>query len=150
MKAININGTIKTYSSIPKSYGKQIGIDYMTEAQQNDLGFYNVVTPSINPSQELGDIEWDESNQVFTYAIKNRTYTETVDKLKTQKIEYLKAIYNNKLSNTDWYVVRLAEGGSEIPSNITTDRNNLRTECANKETEISALSTKASIVDYEI
>lgn len=149
MKAINIDGTIKIYSNL-KSYGGALGLQYSSDSDLQALGFYNVVTPSINPSQKLGAIEWDADNSVFTYPVQNKTYSQTVAELKTQKIENLKSIYGSKLSKTDWYVVRASEGGTAIPSDIASERGDLRTECATKEAEINALSTKASIVDYQL
>ena len=149
MKAINIDGTIKTYTNL-RSYGGVIGLQYASDSDLEALGFYDVVTPSKKESQEYGDIEWDADNSVFTYSLVNKTYSETVAELKTKKIENLKNIYNNKLSRTDWYVVRAAEGGTAVPSDIATERTNLRTECATKEAEINAKTTKAQVVDYEL
>ncbi len=149
MKAINIDGTIKTYSNV-KSFGGAIGLQYASDSDLEALGFYDVVTPSTNPSQELGAIKWDSKNKVFTYPVKNKTYSLSVAELKTQKIENLKHIYGSKLGKTDWYVVRAAEGGTAVPSDIATERSDLRTECATKEAEINALSTKSSIIDYQL
>ena len=149
MKAINIDGTIKIYSNL-KSFGGALGLQYSSDSDLEALGFYDVVTPSTNPSQELGAIKWDSKNKVFTYPVKNKTYSLSVAELKTQKIENLKHIYGSKLGKTDWYVVRAAEGGTAVPSDIATERSDLRTECATKEAEINALSTKASIVDYQL
>ena len=61
------------------------------------MGFYDVVTPSVKPSQELGAIEWDADNNVFTYSLVNKTYSQTVAQLKTQKIENLKGNYYDYL-----------------------------------------------------
>ena len=149
MKAINIDGTIKTYTNL-KSFGNAIGLQYASDSDLEAMGFFDVVTPSVNPSQKLGAIEWDADNNVFTYPVVNKTYTQTVAELKTQKIANLKAIYNNKLAETDWYVIRASEGGTAVPSDIATERSDLRDECATKEAEINALSTKASIVDYQL
>ena len=149
MKAINIDGTIKIYSNL-KSFGGALGLQYSSDSDLEALGFYDVVTPTTKQSQELGDIEWDADNSVFTYPVQNKTYSQTVSELKTQKIENLKHIYGSKLGKTDWYVVRAAEGGTAVPSDIATERSDLRTECATKEAEINALSTKASIVDYQL
>jgi len=149
MKAINIDGTIKTYNSIPKTWGNILGVQYLNDSSLEELGFYDVVTPSTKQSQELGSIEWDSKNKVFTYPIKNRTYSQTVAELKTQKIENLKSIYGSKLGKTDWYIVR-AQEGIAAPQDIIDARASLRTECASKEAEINALSTKASIVDYQL
>lgn len=150
MKAINDNGTIKTFSSVPKSWGGKIGLQYASDSDLEAIGFYNVEQPTKKESQEYGDIEWDADNSRFTYPVNNKTYSQTVAELKTQKIANLKHLYNSKLAKTDWYVVRAAEGGAAVPSDIATERSDLRTECATKEAEITALTTKASIVDYEL
>jgi len=149
MKAINIDGTIKIYSNL-KSFGGALGLQYSSDSDLEALGFYDVVTPTTKDSQELGAIEWDADNSVFTYPVQNKTYSQTVAELKTQKIENLKHIYGSKLGKTDWYVVRAAEGGTAVPSDIATERSDLRTECATKEAEINALSTKSSIIDYQL
>jgi hypothetical protein len=149
MKAINIDGTIKTYSNL-KSFGGALGLQYSSDSDLEALGFYDVVTPTTKQSQELGAIKWDSKNKVFTYPVKNKTYSLSVAELKTQKIENLKHIYGSKLGKTDWYVVRAAEGGTAVPSDIATERSDLRTECATKEAEINALSTKSSIIDYQL
>ena len=149
MKAINIDGTIKTYTNL-KSFGGAIGLQYASDSDLEAMGFFDVVTPSVKPSQELGDIEWDAENNVFTYAVNNKTFSKTVAELKTQKIANLKHLYNSKLAETDWYVVRAAEGGTAVPSDIATERSDLRDECATKESEINAKTTKAQVVDYQL
>ena len=149
MKAINIDGTIKTYNSIPKTWGNILGVQYLDDSSLEELGFYDIVRPTIKDSQELGAIEWDADNSVFTYPVVNKTYSQSVAELKTQKIENLKSIYGSELSKTDWYIVR-AQEGTAAPQDILDARADLRTECANKEDEINALTTKASIVDYQL
>lgn len=150
MKAIDVNGTIKTYSSVPKSWGNKIGVNYMTDTELEALGFYDVERPTLTASQEYGAIQWDADNNRFEYPVVNKTFTETVQELKDQKIANLKAIYNNKLAATDWMVIREAEGGTAMPSDIATERADLRTECATHEANINAKTTKASIVEYEL
>lgn len=150
MKAINDNGTIKTFSSVPKTWGGKIGLQYASDSDLEALGFFDVEEPTLKASQEYGDIEWDADNSRFTYPVNNKTYSQTVAELKTQKIANLKSIYNSKLVETDWYVVRAAEGGTAVPSDIATERSDLRTECATKESEINAKTTKAEVVDYQL
>jgi 1,2-phenylacetyl-CoA epoxidase PaaB subunit len=150
MKAINDNGTIKTFTSVPKSWNGKIGLQYASDSDLEALGFYDVEQPTIKASQEYGEIEWDSDNSRFTYQVNNKTYTQTVAQLKEQKIANLKAIYNRKLSQTDWYVVRAAEGGTAVPSDIATERSDLRTQCATKESEINAKTTKAQVIDYQL
>jgi len=150
MKAIkDSNGDIKVFNSTPKNWGAVIcGFDSFSKDKLESYGFYDVVRPTIKDSQELGAIKWDSDNKVFTYPIKNRTYSQSVSVLKTSKIENLKHIYKSKLENTDWYIIRGQEGIA-APQSILDERAALRTECQSKEAEINALSTKASIVDYQ-
>jgi len=149
MKGINLNGTIKTYSSVPKTWGNILGVNYMSDEDLKGLGFYDVVTPTTKQSEQLGDIYFDEVNEVFTYPVESRTYTQTVAELKEQKIENLKSLYNSQLAKTDWYIIRSQEGIS-VPQDILDTRTALRTECATHETNINALTTKASVIDYEL
>ena len=86
MKAISINGTIKTYLSIPKTWNNTLGVNYMSDEELKGLGFYDVVTPTTKQSEQLGDIYFDAEGEVFTYPVESRTYTETVAELKEQKI----------------------------------------------------------------
>lgn len=148
MKAINIDGTIKVYNSL-KSFGGALGLQYSSDSDLQALGFYNVVTPTTKESQKLGSIEWDADNTVFTYPVQNKTYSQSVSELKTQKIQNLKSIYSRKLGETDWVIVR-AQEGIVAPQATLDARADLRTECASKESEINALTTKASIVDYQL
>ena len=152
MKAIQINGAIKRYTTIPKAWGNVIGgFDLLSSTEWEAAGFYDVVTPSYDSAtQKLGDLEWDGNSSTFTYPVINKTWTQTVAELKEAKIANLKAIYNRKLSETDWYIVREAEGGTAAPQSILDDRAALRTECGTKEGEINALTTKAAVVSYSL
>lgn len=149
MKGINLNGTIKTYFSVPKTWGNILGVNYMSDEDLKGLGFYDVVRPSTSASQELGDIYFDADAEVFTYPVESRTYTQTVAELKEQKIANLKHLYNSELAKTDWYIIRGQEG-TAVPQDILDARTTLRTECATHETNINAKTTKASVVDYEL
>jgi len=149
MKGINISGTIKTYSSVPKTWGNILGFNYMSDEDLKGIGFYDVVKPTTKQSEQLGDIYFDADNEVFTYSVESKTYTQTVAELKKQKIANLKRLYNSKLAKTDWYIIRGQEG-TAVPQDILDARTTLRTECATHETNINAKTTKASVIDYEL
>ena len=149
MKGINISGTIKTYSSVPKTWGNILGFNYMSDEDLKGIGFYDVVKPTTKQSEQLGDIYFDADNEVFTYSVESKTYTQTVAELKKQKIANLKRLYNSKLAKTDWYIIRGQEG-TAVPQDIIDARTTLRTECATHETNINAKTTKASVIDYEL
>ena len=152
MYARQQNGAIKRYTTIPKSWGNVIaGFDRLTSTDWNAEGFYSVVTPDYDSAtQKLGDLEWDADSSTFTYPVINKTWTQTVAELKEAKIANLKSIYNRKLEETDWYIIRAAEGGTATPQSILDDRAALRTECATKEGEINAKTTKAAVVSYSL
>ena len=152
MKAKNYNGTIKTFINLPKSYGNIIGgFDLLSDIELQSYGFYNVVVPEYNSKiQELGSISFDSENNVFTYPINNKTWSETVAQLKTKQINEAKIAAKIELYNTDWYVIRKAEKGTAIPDDIETQRDNIRTACDNHESAINALTTKSAIMDYNI
>ena len=151
MKAIQINGAIKRYTTIPKAWGNTIGgFDLLSSTEWEAAGFYDVVSPSYDSAtQYLGDLEWDGDASVFTYPVIDRTWSQTVAELKTSKIENLKSIYGRKLSETDWYIIR-AQEGIAAPQEIIDARAALRTDCATKEDEINALTTKKAVVSYSL
>ena len=59
-------------------------------------------------------------------------------------------MYNRELAKTDWYVSRKSEKGTAIPSAIQTERDDLRTACNTKESEINAKTTKAGVLNYDL
>ena len=151
MKAIQIDGAIKRYTTIPKAWGSVIaGFNLLSSSDWEAAGFYDVVTPTTKQSEKLGDIYFDSDNEVFTYPVESKTYTETLAELKEQKINELKALYNTKLGNTDWIIIRDQELGQTTDQTILDDRTQLRTDCATHETAINAKTTKASVIDYEL
>ena len=152
MKAIqDSDGKITVFNSTPKNWGAVIcGFNTFSNEKLQTYGFYDVVRPTIKESQELGAIEWDADNSVFTYPVVNKSFTgRTVAEMKTQKIDNLKSIYGNELGKTDWIIIR-AQEGTAAPQSILDSRAALRTECASKEAEINGLSTKAQIADYQL
>lgn len=151
MKAIQINGAIKKYTSIPKEWGNIIaGFNLLSEAEWQEAGFYDVVTPSYNSNtQYLGDLEFDSENSVFTYPVIDKTFTQTLAEMKESKIANLKAIYKSELEKTDWYIIRSQEGIA-VPQEVLDSRQALRDESDVKEAEINALTTKAKVADYQL
>lgn len=151
MKAKDFNGTIKVYNQVPKSYNNIIGFQYLSDSDLESHGFYDVVTPTYNSNtQELGDIYFDSANNQFTYPVNSKTFSQTVAQMKTAKIAQLKSIYNRKLSETDWYVTRKSEKGTAIPSDVQTERDQLRTDCATHESSINAKTTKNAVANYDL
>jgi len=151
MKAIQIDGAIKRFTKVPNSWGNVMGgFNHLSDTELQEYGFYNVVTPDYNSAtQYLGDLEWDADNSIFTYPVIDRTFSQTLAEMKASKIANLKSLYNRKLAETDWYIIRAQEGTS-APQDILDTRTALRSDCGAKEAEINALTTKANVAQYEL
>ena len=152
MKAINLDGTIKTYTSTPKFWGNVVGgFNTLSDSDLETYGFYDVVTPSYNSNtQELGAIEWDADNSVFTYPIQNKTFAQSLAELKAQKIANLKHSYGIELKETDWVIIRDQELGNTTDSDILSLRATLRSDCATHESVTNSKTTKAQVADYSL
>lgn len=147
MKAIQVNGAIKKFASLPKVWTDENGT-HLNITDGAAFGFYDIVMPEYDSATEyLGDLEWDGDK--FTYPVISKTWSQTVAELKESKIANLKDLYNRKLSETDWYIIRSQEGTS-TPQDVLDARAALREECATKEDEINALTTKAQVSSYQI
>jgi hypothetical protein len=152
MKGLQLdNGTIKKFNSVPKNFGNIIGgFNTLNDTELEAYGFYNIVTPSITESQELGAIEWDADNSVFTYPVQNKTFAQSLAEMKAQKIANLKHSYGSELAKTDWIIIRDQELGNATDSSILSLRATLRNDCATHESSINAKTTKAQVADYSL
>ena len=152
MKGLQLdNGTIKKFNSVPKNFGNIIGgFNTLNDSELEAFGFYNIVTPSITQSQELGAIEWDADNSVFTYTVQNKTFSESLAEMKVSKIQELKYIYSQVLIKTDWIIIRDQELGNTTDSDVTSSRATLRSDCATHESSINSKTTKEKVADYSL
>ena len=98
----------------------------------------------------LTTLSFDSENSLFVYSKTNKTWSETLAELKANKVSALKSIYNSKLSKTDWIIVRDSELGNTTEQSVKDSREALRTECATKEAEINALTSKANVITYQL
>jgi len=166
MKARSESGKVVKYSRIPSEWkGTKHYIGGFHNATTQELeaeGFYDVIEPVYDPVIQVAhnlhitayaytDIDGNElTRDAFVYDIKAKTISETVAELKVIHIKALKSLAYGKLSPTDWYAIRKAEKGTDIPSGIQTERDAIRTSVITKEGEINALTTKAAILRYDI
>jgi hypothetical protein len=150
MKAIEINGEIKLFSHYPKNF-KHNGFVWalLNDKKAAEIGFKDVVTPTYDSRiEELSPIKLD--GDVYTYDVVEIPIKETLAELKASKINELKSVTSAELSLTDWYIVRNADTGAEVPQSIKDERAALRTKSDSIEAEINALTTKKSVVLFEI
>ena len=152
MKGLQLeDGTIKIFSRVPKSFGKIIGgFNSLSSSELESYGFYNIVTPTITASQELGSIEWDSNNSVFTYPVESKVFSQSLAEMKAQKIENLKHMYGQELAKTDWIIIRDQELGNTTDSDIASSRAGLRSDCTTHENSINSKTTKAQVADYSL
>ena len=155
MKAINKNGKITIYQGVPQSFTSSQGVHLnapnMSEQALKDAGLFDVVISDDYDERihTLGEIYFDSPNTVFKKDLVDKTWTETLDELKTRRINHFKSQVNSKLAETDWYVIRKTDNNDAIPSDVQTARTNLRTQSATVETEINALTEKKEVVLYD-
>lgn len=155
-KAINKNGVITVHNGVPQtlygSSGTYLNAPAMSNTALREAGLYDVVYPEGYNSaiHDLSEIFWDSANTVFTYTKSDKTWSQSLADMKTNKIANLKVNANNKLAETDWYIIRKNDDGTAVPADITTARAAVRTAVGTKETEINALTEKSAVVLYDI
>ena len=155
MKAINKNGTIIIYPDVPKSFTSDQGVHLnapnMSEEALKHAGLFDVVISGDYDERvhDLGEIYWDSKNTVFKKDLVDKTWAETLQELKDKKIKNFKSLINDELRITDWYIIRKADNGNEIPEDVQSERLRLRNHADSVETEINALTTKKDVVLYD-
>ena len=145
---------IKIYNKLPNSFkaGDKLiagGSSAFTKEQVQGFGFYELITPDYDARvEELSNLHLD--GDVYTYDVIDLPITETLSKLKENKINQSKSIIGNMLSLSDWYIIREADSGEPTPQEVKDDRATLRQRSAALEAEIIALTTKKSVVLFDI
>ena len=155
MKAVNNAGTITFYQSLPNSFRSSTGLhlnvkDWSDEKMQSN-GLFDVIIDEDYDSRihNLGEIYWDTEATVFRKDKSNKTWSQSLSVLKEQAINNFKTLVGSKLAQTDWYIIRNVDNGSEIPSEIQEARQDLRNTSDTVEQEINAITTKAGVVSYD-
>ena len=110
------------------------------------IGIYEVV---IDHSNHKNSEYYINTNQSFDFsddtviASYGTATAKDLDQLKTNHKEVINSQAGGLLSDTDWYVIRQADGGTAMPSNIKTHRAAIRT----KANEMCSLIDGAKSVD---
>jgi len=155
MKAINRNGKITIYQGVPNSFTSSAGVHMnapkMSSEELKNVGLFDVIISDDYDERvhDLGEIYWVTEETVFKKDLVDKTWTETLDALKTKRINHFKSIVNTELQKTDWYIIRKSDSGDAVPESVTTDRATLRTQSTTVETEINALTTKKEVILYD-
>ena len=155
MKAINKNGKITIYQGVPQSFissqGVHLNAPNMSEQALKDAGLFDLIIDENYDERvhDLGEVYWDTENTVFKKDLVDKTWSETLDELKTNRINHFKSLVNDKLQQTDWYIIRNADNSDPVPEEIQTARADLRLQSATVEDEINALTTKKEVILYD-
>ena len=155
MKAVNNAGVITFYQSVPNSFrsstGLHLNVKNWSDQDMKDNGLFDVIIDEDYDSRihDLGEIYWDTEATVFRKDTVDKTWTKSLADLKAQQINNFKGQIGSKLAATDWYIIRNADSGVEVPSDITDARAALRTQSDNVENEINDLTTKAAVMSYD-
>ena len=83
MIAIKINGTIKTFNSIPKVFELKKNIlnyNKLEESVHYTDGFRPLVKPTLQDNQYTTDIYFDLDNDVYTYKVETYSQEELIQK----------------------------------------------------------------------
>ncbi len=154
MKAIEINGEIKIFDTLPSTWnGKK---HYMGGFEKSPIevleeeGFYDVVIPNYDSRiQYLGDLYFDSASKTFVKEVLDKTWSETLVELKEYKLIDLKDHTNKLLLVTDWYYIRKLSRDIEVPQEIQDERTAILESHDNHKTAINAFTKKAEVVKYE-
>ena len=137
-------GLVKTPRGITKD-GVQHPRNIFTQWSKSDLAAIGIKPASITAVDQryynTGELTWDTSGAeaVGTYA----TTEKSVADLKAQMVSEVNGIASSLLSQSDWMSIRAADGGTAVPSSITTQRAAVRTKANAMCTQI----TNAANVD---
>ena len=155
MKAVNNNGIITTYPDVPKSFRSSTGYHLNARAMSadalRDAGLFDVIIDENYDSRihTLGEIYFDSASSVFRKDAEDITWSESLSELKEKRINNFKGQIGSKLAATDWYIIRNADNGTEVPTDVAEARQALRDQSDSVESEISALTTKKKVMQYD-
>lgn len=120
-----------------------IGIVWENEIDREDDFYYH--NGDINTPKALDDVNQtdDDGNQLYE---PDGTTPLVTKGLKTQCTLIVQSVANTLLNKTDWYITRKTEKDIAIPAEITTERDNIRTECDRLELAISNATDVSGII----
>ena len=153
MKAIEINGNIKTYNRLPKTWKDDNGVHLNFDKVENpqDYGFFDVVMPTYDSvTQQISNLHFDGRKKKFVYDVTDKVFSQTLEQAKETKKSEVKAMAYKLLQPTDWYGIRLAINGIALPQDITDERNEIIRKSDIAEVEIDNLTTIAEVLKYQI
>ena len=155
MKAVNNGGVITFYQSVPNSFrsstGLHLNVKGWSDQDMKNNGLFDVIIDEDYDSRihDLGEIYWDTGSTVFRKDKSNKSFDKSLSELKEQAITNFKHRIGSELAKTDWYIIRKADNGTEVPQEIVEAREDLRVTSDTVESEINEITTKAGVITYD-
>jgi hypothetical protein len=158
------DGNIKIYGTLPSKFRGATGnyaggFHLMDEDIIKQEGFYDLVIPEYNHFTEmLGQIYFDEQEEVFTYEVYPKPDLPSIEEAKENKVEELKKLAKNKFNETDWYFIRelhyqknqKEKKIKSVPTEVIEEREWIYAVVEYKEAEINLLPDLESVLAYEV
>lgn len=125
-----------------------LGITWEADPGRADDRYYwdgNVNNPKalddVNEVDEDGNPIYVQEYDADTESMVDTTEQLVTHGLKHKMTQQVKHTAGSLLAQTDWYVTRLNEKSTAIPTDVATKRDTIRTECDRLETAIAAVTT---------
>ena len=132
-----------------KLHGKAlaVGVAFTDSNGTNyPANWLNFSTAEDRAAVPTGGIKWEDDPPYYDKRFYwNQSTAKDIDDLKKAWIQNQKDSANNLLQPTDWLIVRKAEAGTAVPSDTTTYRTAVRTQCKAREDQITACSDTAAL-----
>jgi hypothetical protein len=114
----------------------------VVDQEQKDQRFYWVVGTGIEVINGIPTRTYTNTPKELNDIVETVGGEEVVKEgLKTQWINIAKDTANKALAETDWYVIRKAERGTDIPAEVVEKRAAIIAQCTEKEAAINAATT---------
>jgi hypothetical protein len=154
MKARIVNdkiqiGVPKIFNGITGTYPG--GFDKQSDEILKKEGFYDVVKPEYDPyTQKLGEMYFDQENEVFTYPLEQRTDLPSLEEAKIIKIRELKNAVRSLYQTIQWYVEMKRADNEPIPDTINTKIRNIKSAYEQQRDNINSLTNVVDVLKYQI
>ena len=150
MKAIDINGTIKVFGEVPKTWKNYLNFRKADVSVWESEGFFDVEIPDYDPDTErLGDLSFDGERKVFVYAIVLVSLPMLED-AKKRKIADLKEAVSSLYYAIQWYINMKQMENETIPVAVRDKIRLIKTKYEQVRDEINALTNVIDVIKYQL
>ena len=143
-------------SGIPSQFTRENGESFWggyenrTELHAED-GWVDEILPEMDPFTQYTDSPYyDLELGKVTYAVLDRQDLPTLDQAKSDKVIDIKQAANQRLSGTDWYVVRKIEKNKNLPAEVSHEREAIRAKSDAMEAKVMSFQSLKEVMMFEI